>query len=483
VVGVLTASSPAAQSTSAASSNQVVPLVVRGYSVEGVNVTVKISPFQVGDNHFEVDFTDTQGAPITNIQSVSVKFKYLDRNIGTSTATAETNQGAYLFDGTFLSFAGNWQLEVWAQRSQGYDLVVPFQIDVPALSVRFSELTLSNGANPYGISVDRNGIVWFAETGSGSIGRYDPITGKLNEFSLPQTGSRPFYLTIDKNGSVWVSETQYNQIVMFDSKTSTFKQYPIPTPGAVPGGITADNSGNIWFTEEISDKIGILVPSTGNITEFQIPTTDSIPIQVAVDQHGTIWFTESKTGKIGSLNPSNGSVSEFVPFNSTLLGPTGLVIGADGGVWFTEHAGNRITTFNPTTQTFKSYPLSNNQAFPFGLVFDQQQNRIWFVEHIGNSIGTLDLNNGKFDTFPIPNPSSDVQLLAIDSKGNVWFTLPAVNVFGVLASTTSGLQLESGSLSATLSQLVLVSAVAIVVAVTIVLALGQRRMRKRAAAH
>jgi hypothetical protein len=105
------------------------------------------------------------------------------------------------------------------------------------------------------------------------------------------------------------------------------------------------------------------------------------------------------------------------------------------------------------------------------------------VEHIGNSIGTLDLNNGKFDTFPIPNPSSDVQLLAIDSKGNVWFTLPAVNVFGVLASTTSGLQLESGSLSATLSQLVLVSAVAIVVAVTIVLALGQRRMRKRAAAH
>lgn len=483
IVGVLTASSPAAQSTSATPPNQYVPLVLRGYSVEGVNVTVKITPFQVGDNHFDLDFTDAQGAPITNVQSVSVKFKYLDRNVGTSTATAEPNHGTYALDGTYLSFAGNWQLEVWAQRSQGYDIVVPFQIDVPALSERFSELPLSSGANPYGISVDENGVVWFAETGSGSIGRYDPITGTLHEFALPQTGSRPFYLTVDKNGTVWVSETQYNQIVMFDSKSSTFRQFPIPTPGAVPGGITADNSGNIWFTEEISDKIGRLVPSTGNITEFQIPTTDSIPIQVAVDQHGVVWFTESKTGKIGGLNPSNGSVSEFTPSNSTLLGPTGLIVDSDGSVWFTEHGGNRITNFNPTTQTFKSYPLSNSQAFPFGLVFDQQQDRIWFVEHIGNSIGTLDLNKERFDTFPIPNPSSDAQLLAVDSKGNVWFTLPAVNVLGVLTPTTSGLKLDSGFSSAALSGVALISAVAIVIAVAIVLALGQRRMRKIAAAR
>ena len=58
LVGVLTTSSPAAQSTPAAPPNQIVPLVLRGYSVEGVNVTVKITPFQVGDNHFELDFTD-----------------------------------------------------------------------------------------------------------------------------------------------------------------------------------------------------------------------------------------------------------------------------------------------------------------------------------------------------------------------------------------------------------------------------------------
>jgi copper transport protein len=482
VVGVLTAGSPAAQTSTAAPPNQAGPMVLRGYSVEGVNVTVKIYPFQVGDNHFEVDFTDPQGAPITNVKAVSVKFNYLDKNIGASTATAQPNQGAYSFDGTYLSFAGNWRLEVWAQRTEGYDVVVPFQIDVPALSVRFSELPLSSSSEPYGVTVDNRGLVWFAETGTGQIASYDPATGTLRQYALTRAGSRPFYLTADQNGSIWISDTQYDLIVRFDTKSTTFDEYNIPTTGAVPGGIVADANGNVWFTEEIAGKIGRLIPSTGVITEFPIPTNDSIPIQVAVDQHGNVWFTESKGGKIGRLNPLTGSINEFPASNSTLLGPTGIAIDPDGEVWITEHGGNRITMFDPANQTFKTYQLSNNLAFPFGLAF-YQGNRVWFVEHIGNAIATLDLTNGRVDTFPLPNPSSDVQLLAVDSKGNVWFTLPTIGVLGVLTPTTSGLQLQSNSSSDTLTQVVLVAAAVIIVTIPLLLFLGQRRMRKRAASR
>ncbi len=180
VVGVLTASSPV-QQTSTAPQYQAGPMVLRGYSIEGINVTVKIYPFQVGDNHFEVDFANPQGTPVTNVKSVSVKFNYLDRNLGVSTATAQPNQGAYSFDGTYLSFPGNWRLEVWAQRTEGYDVIVPFQIDVPALSVRFSELPLSSSSEPYGITVDNRGLVWCAETGTGQIASYDPSTGTLRQ--------------------------------------------------------------------------------------------------------------------------------------------------------------------------------------------------------------------------------------------------------------------------------------------------------------
>ena len=480
VVGLLTASAPVAQTSSPPPLYQPPPFTLRGYSDQGVNVTVKIFPFQVGDNHFEIDFTNSQGTSITNVRSVFVKFKYLDRNIGVSqaNATASSNEGVYSLDGTYLSFSGNWQAEVWAQRSGGFDVVVPFQFNVPLVSLRFSELPLSSDANPYGIVVDKSGAIWFAESGSGNIGRYDPTTGTLSEFPLPQEGSRPFYVTIDDNGTVWASETQYNQIVKFEPTANTFKQYSIPTSGAVPGGIAADNNGNIWFTEEIGDKIGRLNPLTGNVTEFQIPTADAIPIQTTVDANGFVWFTESKGGKIGMVNPQNGVISEFQPENATLLGPTGITTGPDGTIWFTQHAGNQISQFDPKNQSFYSYTIPTKQAFPFGITY--HANTIWFVEHIANSIGSLDIATHTFSSFPVPNNMSDVQLLSVDQSGNVWFTLPASNVLGVLTSTTSALQLVSNANNSDFVQLAVVAAVIVGSASIAALVLGQRRMKRKA---
>ena len=480
VVGLLTASAPVVQAPSSGSQYQPAPFVLRGYSTEGVNVTLTIFPFQAGVNHFEIDFTDQQGAPMVNIRSVFLKFQYLERNIGVSiaNATVSPNEGEYSLDGTYLSFSGNWRAEVWAQRTGGFDVVVPFQLDVPAISLRFSELPLSSDANPYGITVDQNGTVWFAESGSGNLARYQPATGAFSEFSLPQSGSRPFYIAIDNNSAVWATETQYNQIVMLNPSTNTFKQYSIPTSGAVPGGITIDRNGNIWFTEELADKIGRLNPATGNTTEFQIPTQDAIPIQIVADARGDLWFTESKAGKIGMINPESGAITEFQPENRTLLGPTGITVTPDGTVWFTEHAGNRITEFHVSNQTFQSYNIPTAQAFPFGIAY--HANRIWFVEHISNAIGTLDPVTGVFSNFPVPNNSSDVQLLSVDQAGNVWVTLPASNVLVVLTPTTSTLQLTANPNNSTITQLALVAAIAVGSASIVAFLFGRRRMKRKA---
>jgi streptogramin lyase len=480
VVSVLTASAPIAQTSTSVPTYQPTPSILRGYSIQGVNVTLKIFPLQAGVNHFEIDFTNPQGASITDVRSVFVKFKYLDKNIGVSTAnaTASPNAGQYSLDGTYLSFSGNWRAEVWAQRSVGYDIIVPFQFNVPTMALRISELPLSSDANPYGIAVDQNGTVWFAETGSSSLARYNPKTNTFNEFSLPQSGSRPFYITIDQKGQVWASETQYNQIVEFYPSTNSFKVYAVPTTGAVPGGLAVDSNGNVWFTEEIAGKIGRLDPLTGVMTEFQIPTPDPIPIQTVVDSHGTIWFTESKGGKIGNINPTSGTMNEFQPRNGNLSGPTGITASPDGSIWFTEHAGNRITKFDPQNQTFQSFTIPTAQAFPFGITY--HAGRLWFVEHIANAIGNLDPATGTFSNFPIPNNSSDVQLLALDQAQNVWLTLPASNMLGALTPTTSTLQIAPAANNTGFVQLSLVAAIAVSSATIVAFIFGRRRMQHRA---
>ncbi len=178
------------------------------------------------------------------------------------------------------------------------------------------------------------------------------------------------------------------------------------------------------------------------------------------------------------VNPQNGMISEFQPGNGTLLGPTGITTAPDGSIWFTQHAGNRITQYDPKNQSFYSYTIPTPQAFPFGITY--HANTIWFVEHIANALGSLDLSTHTFSNFPVPNNMSDVQLLSVDQSGNVWFTLPASNVLGVLTSTTSALQLVSNANNSDFVQLAVIVAVIVGSATIAALVLGQRRMKRKA---
>jgi hypothetical protein len=55
-VSILPASAPVAQTPTSVPTYQPAPLILRGYSIQGANVNLKIFPFQVRDNHFEIDF-------------------------------------------------------------------------------------------------------------------------------------------------------------------------------------------------------------------------------------------------------------------------------------------------------------------------------------------------------------------------------------------------------------------------------------------
>jgi len=141
IVGVLTSIAPVAQTSTATSNYSQQSTVLKGSSEEGVDVTMRIFPLQVGSNQFQMAFSDSRGNPITDITAVSVKFRYLDRNVGQASAAAtKVGPSQYSFDGTYLSSPGNLELQVSAQRSRGYDIITTFKLEVPPLSTRSSEL-------------------------------------------------------------------------------------------------------------------------------------------------------------------------------------------------------------------------------------------------------------------------------------------------------------------------------------------------------
>ena len=104
-------------------------------TVDNVNVTLKITPFYVGQNTFNVTLTDQSGTFPTNIRNVILSFTNQDVGIGPIVATLnKTGEGKFAAQGNYLSQPGNWDIKVTAQRSGAYDLNHTFESLVKAPS-------------------------------------------------------------------------------------------------------------------------------------------------------------------------------------------------------------------------------------------------------------------------------------------------------------------------------------------------------------
>ena len=104
--------------------------------VDNVNLTLRITPFYVGQNTFNVTLTDESGTLITNIRDVILTFNNREAEIGPIVANLnKTAEGKFAAQGSYLSQPGNWEIKVTAQRSEAYDLNHTFEVPVKASGI------------------------------------------------------------------------------------------------------------------------------------------------------------------------------------------------------------------------------------------------------------------------------------------------------------------------------------------------------------
>jgi methionine-rich copper-binding protein CopC len=97
--------------------------------VDNVNLTLKITPINVGQNTFNVTLTDHSGAFPANIKNVILSFTNQEAGLGPIVANLnKTAQGKFAAQGSYLSQPGNWDIKVTAQRSGAYDLNHTFEV-------------------------------------------------------------------------------------------------------------------------------------------------------------------------------------------------------------------------------------------------------------------------------------------------------------------------------------------------------------------
>jgi virginiamycin B lyase len=143
------------------------------------------------------------------------------------------------------------------------------------------------GPEPYGLVIDAKGTIWFTELFGGKLGKIDPKTGEMTEYSTPNPDAGPRRLTLDSKGNLWFTECFVGKIGEFDPATMKFMDYDLGVSGGgFPYSIRIDKSDQVWFSMNSNNSIGKLDPATKKVTYSLFPVPESTTIDPGFDFSG-----------------------------------------------------------------------------------------------------------------------------------------------------------------------------------------------------
>ncbi|MBA0908073.1 MAG: lyase [Nitrosarchaeum sp.] len=357
--------------------------------------------------------------------------------------------------------------------------------------------------NPLAIVADYEGNVWFAQTNTGKLAKFDPISESFTEFDnplWPKNGRSMIWgMDYSPDGSLWFTDESYDSIWKFSIEDKKYQRIAYPSEGnALPQKIKVEGS-QIIINDFSGNKITFLDPTqTDNALKYlnlPSPVPGSVTSAFAVDTQNNLWYTNwilekggvlvkfDQDGYRNSLSKAKGNsipdtdYIKIFQLPAELLTPNGLAIYDDGMIWIADTSSSTIFNFDPTSETFTPYVTSTPKLSTYGnltgvikspisrpyWIAINPDNNLVFNEQTANSIGIMNPKSESLVEYLIPskNPSwgdcldtSDcgvAQIFDFTMHGDkIWFTEWVENNIGVIDTSIPipfEIQLDSNSIS------------------------------------
>jgi len=248
-----------------------------------------------------------------------------------------------------------------------------------------------------------------------------PVKANIEMWDVPTLGSRPHDPLAARDGSIWWTGQLANKLGRVDPKTGAIREYTLKSPFTGPHGLAEDKTGNIWFTGNNTALIGKLDPLTGLVTEYPLPDANAKdPHTLNFDQSGILWFTVQQANMIGRLDPATGAI-KLVTSPTPKSRPYGLKINAEGVPIVVEFGTNKIASVDPKTMAIKEYTLPNAAARPRRLAIGPD-GMVWYVDFAGGHLGRLDLATGAVKEWLSPSGEKSEPYGIVFTKGALWYS-------------------------------------------------------------
>jgi copper transport protein len=400
---------------------------------ENARFDVTVLPVGIGANQINVIVSGLDDQPLSDISTLKIKVSNPSRSIAPIEAEVTDNKISgqdifikYSAEPTF-SFAGVWQIELEAQRTENANESVLFDVRIkPALSDMRTEVTeyeipADDTAPLYPVYDGKN--IWISDAQKPRLWKFSIDDEQFTPYTF--SGLTTIFMDMDKDGKIWFTDTPNSKIGNFDPKTEEFEiitlpQFTLVNQKSIPTSVAIDHDNDVWVA--IMDQ-SILLEYDQKTKKFDIHNTltaDAGPTAIEIDSSNNVWFAESFVGNLGKIDGQTKQMTEFTPSEGSLAEPFALMIDKQENIWVAEHLGPSITKFNPILESFDKVNVPNPESLPFGMVLDKYDN-IWIAQHVVDSLIVHDPYNNRISEVAIPTEGSFTQFVTSDNNGDIWF--------------------------------------------------------------
>ena len=329
---------------------------------------------------------------------------------------------------------------------------------------------------PLAITVDHNGIVWFAQTNTGMVAKFDPVTEVFTEYhnqvwenvekifitSAINNNAEPSKLRsmiwgMDyfPDGTVWFTDEATDAIWKFSIDAESYDRISYSqideNKSSLPQKLVIDGSkiiindftgGRLSFLDYAQDREGL--------RHYSIPSVvpDAVTSDFAIDSEKGVWYTNWVPSGQGILvkfdypgyefQVTQGEVTqglllqdfiEWYNFPVGLTTPNGVTVGPDQKVWLANTSSNYFFSFDPKTEEFTKYVTSIPTIDSYGNFGKNPVSNPYWIEHHDGSIIMNEHNANRIGVF---NPSSETLVeYTVPSRNPNWADCEGIDYCGV----------------------------------------------------
>jgi len=287
--------------------------------------------------------------------------------------------------------------------------------------------------NPLAIVNDFEGKVWFTQTNTGKLAKFDPVTESFSEYdnpSWPPNGrSMMWGIDYSPDGSIWYTDETFDSIWRFTPQDEKYMRLQYPSEGdSLPQKLKVVGS-QIIVNDFTGNKITFLDPTQSNeelsFLSLPSPVSDSVTGDFAIDADNNVWYTNwlfqqggvlVKFDQEGYRASAASSGNEFLPLMDhidvfplpeTLLTPNGATVTEDGKIWLVDTSSSNFFSYDPQTETFTQYITSDPALSTYGNstgIIKAPISRPYWIET--NDLGQLVFNEQTANRIAVMDPKS-----------------------------------------------------------------------------